>query len=76
MAEPKLRPALIPADDNLFSLTDAATWLGVSRDQAYALARAGQFPGAIRVGSRWRVSRRRYDHVIHGSAQVVGEVVE
>jgi excisionase family DNA binding protein len=33
----------------------AARRVSVSRSRAYALARSGRFPGAVRIGGTWRV---------------------
>lgn len=57
-----------PTLDGLVSLPDAAKLVGVSKEYAYDLAKRGEFPGAIKIGSRWRVSLRRLEHEIHGDA--------
>ena len=37
---------------------DAARMIGIGRSTAFELARRGEFPGALRLGHRWLVSRR------------------
>jgi hypothetical protein len=39
-------------------LDEAARWLGLSYESARQRAKAGRFPGAFQIGTRWRVSRR------------------
>jgi excisionase family DNA binding protein len=47
------------ADERLLLRVDeAAARLSISRSKAYALARAGELPGAMRVGKTIRVSMR------------------
>ena len=48
------------------TVEQAAQMLGVSRGTAYALARAGDLPGAIRLGGRIVVSRRKLLEAIDG----------
>lgn len=43
----------------LLSMREAAAALGLKADTAADLARRGQFPGAVRLGGRWYVSRRQ-----------------
>lgn len=51
----------------VLSLADAAPLLGVSRTTAWDLAIKGEFPGAFKVGSRWKVSVPRFNHAVHGT---------
>jgi excisionase family DNA binding protein len=44
----------------------AAEQLAVSVPQAYRLAQTGRLPGAVKVGSLWRVSVPRLLEAIHG----------
>lgn len=41
------------------SVEEAAAILGIGRGLAYSAARAGELPGAIRIGARWRVAAPR-----------------
>lgn len=50
----------------VLSLAEAAPLLGVSRNTAWELALRGEFPGAFKVGSRWKVSIPRFNHEVHG----------
>lgn len=45
-------------DTRLLHMEEAAKMLGISRSQAYVLARSGDLPGAVRVGNSLRVSSR------------------
>ena len=58
------------------SLTEAATVLGISRDLAYRLAAAGDFPcPVLRIGRRYRVPLKALDELVNGptpSAEVIG----
>jgi excisionase family DNA binding protein len=47
---------------------EAARMLGISRGGAYALARRGELPGAIKLGGRYVVSRRVLERAIDGEA--------
>jgi hypothetical protein len=40
------------------------------RDTLYRLARAGQFPPALQIGSRWLVSVPRLERFLHGELAV------
>ena len=51
---------------DLITLPEAAKRIGIHRDTMYRLARTGQFPPAIRVGTRWRVSVPRLERWLHG----------
>jgi excisionase family DNA binding protein len=55
-----------PAD--LITIADAARRIGMHRDSLYRLARTGQFPPAIQIGARWRVSVPRLERFLHGQA--------
>ena len=57
--EPLIQPMTVTVED-------AARLLGISRGTAYALARTGELPGAIRLGGRIVVSRRRLLEAING----------
>lgn len=48
----------------------AAELLGVGRGLGYSLARAGELPGAIRLGRRWRVSVPRLIRALEGDDEV------
>ena len=51
---------------DLITLPQAAKRLGLHRDTLYRLARSGQFPPAIQIGSTWRVSIPRLERYLHG----------
>ena len=51
---------------DLISIPDAAVLIGLHADTLYRLCRAGQFPPAIQIGSRWRVSVPRLERYLHG----------
>jgi excisionase family DNA binding protein len=57
----------IPAPD-LISIPEAAHRIGVHADTLYRLCRTGQFPPAIQIGSRWRVSVPRLERYLHADA--------
>jgi excisionase family DNA binding protein len=48
------------------SIAWAARELGISEDYAYKLAHRGELPGAILIGSRWRISVARFRETVHG----------
>jgi excisionase family DNA binding protein len=52
-------------DRMTFSVSEAATALGIGRTLAYQLAQSGQL-GAVRVGGRWVVPRRAIDRLLEG----------
>lgn len=54
----------MPVSD-LISIPEAARRVGVHADTLYRLCRAGQFPPAIQIGSRWRVSVPRLERYLH-----------
>jgi excisionase family DNA binding protein len=55
----------IPVVD-LISVPDAARRLGLHPDTLYRLCRTGQFPPAIQIGARWRVSVPKLERYLHG----------
>lgn len=57
---------MVAAD--LITVTEAARRVGLHPDTLYGLCRAGQFPPAIRLGRRWRVSVPRLERFLHGEA--------
>jgi excisionase family DNA binding protein len=56
----------LPADVKLLSW--AADELGIGLSTAYRLAKAGEIPGAFKVGAQWRVSVPRFKAEVHGQA--------
>lgn len=56
-----------PEDVDLISVPEASRRLGLHPDSGYRLARAGKFPGAVQVGSRY-VSVPRLERHLHGEA--------
>jgi excisionase family DNA binding protein len=51
---------------DLISVPDASRRIGVHPDTLYRLCRAGQFPPAVQIGSRWRVSVPKLERFLHG----------
>lgn len=51
---------------DLISIPAAARRIGLHTDTLYRLCRAGRFPPAIQIGSRWRVSVPKLDRYLHG----------
>jgi excisionase family DNA binding protein len=45
------------------SVEEAARELGIGRQHAYKLARSGELPGVIKLGTRYVVSRERLARV-------------
>ena len=43
----------------VYTVTEVAAMLDLSRGSAYAMVRAGQIP-ALRLGSRWVIPKRRF----------------
>ena len=62
-----------PAPD-LISIPEAARRVGLHADTLYRLCRAGQFPPAIQIGARWRVSVPRLERYLHGQAEIAQSV--
>jgi excisionase family DNA binding protein len=58
-----------PAAD-LISIPEAARRVGLHPDTLYRLARSGQFPPAIQIGSRWRVSIPRLERFLHADEEL------
>jgi excisionase family DNA binding protein len=48
------------------TVTEAARTYGISRGQAYELARRGELPGVVRLGRRYVVSRAVMERVLNG----------
>ena len=57
----------LPVAD-LISVPQAARRIGLHVDTLYRLCRTGQFPPAIQIGARWRVSVPRLERYLHGEA--------
>jgi excisionase family DNA binding protein len=53
-------------DPDLLSIPETARMLNMSAEHCYRLARRGDLPGAVRIGSRWLVSRPRLSAHLHG----------
>jgi excisionase family DNA binding protein len=53
---------------DLISIPEAARLIELHPDTLYRLCRSGQFPPAIKIGSRWRVSVPRLERYLHGEA--------
>ena len=55
----------IPTEKTTISVEDAARTLGIGRSLAYDLARRGELPGVLRLGSkRLRVSRAALENYL------------
>ena len=48
--------------------------IGLHADTLYRLCRTGQFPPAIQIGGRWRVSVPRLARYLHGDATSTHEL--
>jgi excisionase family DNA binding protein len=57
-------------EDDLISVPEAARRVGVHTDTLYRLCRTGQFPPALQIGARWRVSVPRLERHLHGEADM------
>ena len=57
------REPLHPVD--LISVSEAARRVGLHVNTLYRLCRRGEFPPAIQIGSRWRVSVPRLERYLH-----------
>jgi predicted DNA-binding transcriptional regulator AlpA len=53
---------------DLLSIPETARRIGLHADTLYRLCRTGQFPPAIQIGGRWRVSVPRLARYLHGDA--------
>ena len=51
---------------DVMTINEAAKVLGVSPSGAYKLARAGELPGARRLGARWLVFRPALEAFLRG----------
>jgi excisionase family DNA binding protein len=56
------------AATDLLSIPETARRIGLHADTLYRLCRTGQFPPAIQIGGRWRVSVPRLDRYLHSDA--------
>ena len=56
----------IPLPPDLLTVPQAAARLGISLATAYRLASSGRLPGAIKIGSHYRVSVVRLERFLHG----------
>jgi excisionase family DNA binding protein len=55
--------------DDLISIPEAARLVGLHADTLYRLCRTGQFPPAIQIGARWRVSVPRLERYLHADCR-------
>ncbi len=63
--------------DALFiPLLEAAKILGLDRTTAYRLAKQGRFPGLVRVGKRFLVSRATLEQLFGGPLPEAQETAE
>ncbi len=51
---------------DLISIPEAARRIGLHVDTLYRLCRTGQFPPALQIGTRWKVSIPRLERYLHG----------
>jgi predicted DNA-binding transcriptional regulator AlpA len=51
---------------DLITIPETARRIGLHADTLYRLCRMGQFPPAIQIGARWKVSIPRLEHYLHG----------
>jgi len=58
-----------PVANDLISIPEAAQRVGLHADTLYRLCRTGQFPPAIQIGTRWRVSVPRLERYLHADAE-------
>lgn len=63
------RPKPASDDRDWWSLAEWAVLYGFSRNGAHAMALRGEIPGAIKFGSRWRVSKVAFLRTFHGEAR-------
>lgn len=61
--------AAAPPDDEFLTISEAAELLRIGLSTAKREARAGRFPGAIKIGRQWRVSRGALMDSINGTPQ-------
>jgi predicted DNA-binding transcriptional regulator AlpA len=59
---------------DLLSIPETARRIGLHADTLYRLCRTGQFPPAIQIGGRWRVSVPRLARYLHGDATSTHEL--
>jgi predicted DNA-binding transcriptional regulator AlpA len=51
---------------DLISIPETARRIGLHVDTLYRLCRTGQFPPALQIGARWKVSIPRLERYLHG----------
>lgn len=51
-----------------YTLSEAAKLAGISKSSAYTLARAGKFPGVLRLGERIVISRFLFKKWLNGTS--------
>lgn len=56
--------------DDVKHLSWAAEYLGIGLSTAYRVAKAGNMPGAFKVGAQWRVSVPAFLATVHQGAEV------
>ena len=55
-------------DADVYTLEWAAKTLSISVPTAYRLAQRGELPGALKIGSQWRISGARFRAAVHGES--------
>lgn len=53
-------------DPDIVTLEEAAPLIHVGRTTAFQLAKRGEFPGAMKIGGRWKVSLPKLRRIVHG----------
>lgn len=53
-----------------YTVKEAATKLGISKNLAYDLARRGELPGVIRLGKRLLISAAQLERLLTGNSEV------
>ena len=61
-------------EPRVISVVEAGRLLGIGRTTAYELARSGELPGVIKLGSRFRVSTVQLNKVLEDGSRGVVDV--
>lgn len=59
--------ANIEVEPATLTLEEAAKKLGIGRDLAYRLAKASRFPGLLRLGGKYVVSKTQLENFLSGT---------
>jgi len=66
--EARLHPERSPLPDDLLSVPAAARRVGMHPESLYRIIRQGDFPPAVHIGGKIRVSVPRLERYLHGEA--------